>query len=123
MLFRSQQKSLLAEIHEPEFKISTTTTLLWNEPGKYGYQYMGHGHLSLTRDAVIYEGKVFEKTDTLYFDMKDILMVPFAAGDYSEIAEGPDIRRFKLDDLRMMMKWVSAIRLIRDEFYENKPEP
>ena len=84
---------------------------------------MGHGHLSLTRDAVIYEGKVFEKTDTLYFDMKDILMVPFAAGDYFEIAEGPDIRRFKLDDLRMMMKWVSAIRLIRDEFYENKPEP
>lgn len=121
--FDFQQKSLLAEIHEPEFKISTTTTLLWNEPGKYGYQYMGHGHLSLTRDAVIYEGKVFEKTDTLYFDMKDILMVPFAAGDYFEIAEGPDIRRFKLDDLRMMMKWVSAIRLIRDEFYENKPEP
>ncbi len=113
-----QQESLLTEIHDPDFIITTGTSLQWNEPGKYGYQDMGHGTLSLTREAVIYEGKVFEKADTLYFDMKDILMVPFAAGEYFEIANGSDIRRFVLDDVRMMMKWVLAIRLIRDEYYE-----
>ncbi|MRS02262.1 1-acyl-sn-glycerol-3-phosphate acyltransferase [bacterium] len=113
-----QQECLLTEIQDPDFKITTSTSLQWNEPGKYGYQDMGHGTLSLTREAVIYEGKVFEKTETLYFDMKDILMVPFAAGEYFEIANGSDIRRFVLDDVRMMMKWVLAIRLIRDEYYE-----
>jgi 1-acyl-sn-glycerol-3-phosphate acyltransferase/DNA-directed RNA polymerase subunit RPC12/RpoP len=118
-----QQESLMTEIRDPGFEISSATTLQWNEQGKYGYQYMGHGNLSLTREAVTYEGKVFEKTETLYFDMKDILMVPFAAGDYFEIAKGEDIRRFKLDDVRMMMKWVLAIRLIRDEYYEKMPEP
>ena len=115
-----QQESLLSEIHDPGFRITTATSLQWNEPGKYGYQYMGHGILSLTRDAVIYEGKVFERTETLCFDMKDILMVPFAAGEYFEIANGSDIRRFVLDDVRMMMKWVLAIRLIRDEYHEKR---
>ena len=113
-----QQESLLNEIHDQDFKISTSTKLQWNEPGKYGYQDMGHGKLSLTREAVIYEGKVFDKTGTQYFDMKDIIMVPFAAGEYFEIANGSDIRRFVLDDVRMMMKWVLAIRLIRDTYYE-----
>jgi 1-acyl-sn-glycerol-3-phosphate acyltransferase/ribosomal protein S27AE len=117
-----QQESLLAEIRDPGFRITAATSLLWNEPGKYGYQVMGHGTLSLTREAVIYEGKVFEKTETLCFDMKNILMVPFAAGEYFEIASGTDIRRFVLDDVRIMMKWVLAIRLIRDEYYEKKPE-
>jgi 1-acyl-sn-glycerol-3-phosphate acyltransferase len=115
-----QQESLLAEIHDPDFRITAATSLQWNEPGKYGYQDMGHGTLSLTREAVIYEGEVFEKTETIRFDMKDILMVPFAAGEYFEIANGSDIRRFVLDDVRMMMKWVLAIRLIRDEYYEKK---
>jgi len=115
-----QQESLLTEIHDPGFRITTATSLQWNEPGKNGYQHMGHGTLSLTREAVIYEGKVFEDTETLRFDMKDILMVPFAAGDYFEIANGSDIRRFVLDDVRMMMKWVLAIRLIRDEYHEKK---
>jgi len=113
-----QRENLLTEIHDPDFKITTSTSLLWNEPGKYGYQDMGHGNLSLTREAVIYEEKVFERADSLYFDMKDIIMVPFAAGEYFEIANGSDIRRFVLDDVRMMMKWVLAIRLIRDEYYE-----
>jgi len=60
---------------------------------------------------------------TLTFSMKDILMVPYAAGEYFEIAKGTDIRRFVPDDVRVMMKWVLAIRLIRDTFYESKPEP
>ena len=117
-----QQESLLSEIHVPDFSITAPTSLQWNEPGKYGYQDMGHGKLSLTREAVIYEGKVFERTEILHFDMKNILMVPFAAGEYFEIAKGCDIRRFVLDDVRMMMKWVLAIRLIRDEYYEKKTE-
>jgi len=115
-----QQESLLTEIHNPDFRLTAETLLQWNEPGKYGYQDMGHGTLTLTREAVIYEGNVFEKTETLSFDMKDILMVPFAAGEYFEIASGSDIRRFVLDDVRMMMKWVLAIRLIRDEYHEKK---
>ena len=115
-----QQESLLTEIHDPHFRLTTAASLQWNEPGKYGYQAMGHGTLSLTREELIYEGTAFEKTATLCFDMKDIIMVPFAAGEYFEIASGSDIRRFVLDDVRMMMKWVLAIRLIRDEYYERK---
>lgn len=116
-----QKESLLSEIGAPNFKISTTTLLQWNEPGKYGYQHMGHGTLTLTRNAITYEGEVLESMKTLRFDMKDIIMVPFAAGEYFEIANGSDLRRFVLDDVRMMMKWVLAIRLIRDEYYESNP--
>ena len=115
-----QQESLLAEIHATDFRLTAATSLQWNEPGKYGYQHMGHGTLSLTRESLIYEGNVFEKTEALFVDMKDVLMVPFAAGEYFEIANGSDLRRFVLDDVRMMMKWVLAIRLIRDEYYEKK---
>ena len=55
-----QQESLLAEIHDPDFSITASTSLLWNEPGKYGYQDMGHGKLSMTREAIIFEGKVLK---------------------------------------------------------------
>lgn len=113
-----EQESLLSEIRDPGFKITSTTLLQWNEPGKYGYQDMGYGTLSLTREAVIYEGEIFDTLRTLHFDMKQILMVPFAAGEYFEIASGSEIRRFILDDARIMMKWVLAIRLIRDMYYE-----
>ncbi len=116
-----QKESLLKEIHEPGFKLTAGTLLQWNEPQKYEYQDMGHGMVTMTREAIIYEGKVFEKDETLCFDMKDIMMVPFAAGEYFEIAKGPEIRRFVLDDVRMMMKWVLAVRLIRDEYYEQYP--
>ena len=118
--YQFQKMCLLDEINNPGFNITTTTTLQWNEPRRYGYQFMGHGKLSLTRDALIYEGKIFDNTEILSFDMKTIIMVPFAAGEYFEIANGSDIRRFILDDVRMMMKWVLAIRLIRDEYYEKK---
>jgi len=118
-----QKESLLAEIQDPGFLMTTSTTLQWNEPGKYGYQEMGHGKLELNREALIYEGTVFGNMVTLTFDMKDILMVPYAAGEYFEIAKGTDIRRFVPDDLRVMMKWVLAIRLIRDTFYESKLKP
>ncbi|MFZ5941039.1 MAG: lysophospholipid acyltransferase family protein [Bacteroidota bacterium] len=117
-----QQEQLLKEIRDPGFSLTTGTALQWNEPGKYGYQHMGSGVLSLTREALSYEGSIFDNTGSLRFPMKDILMVPYAAGEYFEVANGSDIRRFVLDDVRMMMKWVLAIRLIRDEYYENKNE-
>jgi len=118
-----QQHNLRTEIHDPGFRMTTSTILLWNEPGKYGYQELGHGNLDLTREALTYEGKVFGRMATLTFELKDILMVPYAAGEYFEIAKGSDIRRFVPDDLRVMMKWVLAIRLIRDTFYESKLKP
>jgi 1-acyl-sn-glycerol-3-phosphate acyltransferase len=37
-----QQESLLTEIRDPGFGMSASTELQWNEPGKYGYQKMGH---------------------------------------------------------------------------------
>jgi len=79
--------------------------------------------LSLPRDAVMGEGKVFDSMVTQTFAMKDILMVPDAAGEYFEIARGSDIRCFVPDDVRMMMKWVLAIRLIRDIFYGSNLKP
>jgi 1-acyl-sn-glycerol-3-phosphate acyltransferase len=118
-----QKKSLSTEIQDPCFRMAAPTTLQWNEPGKYGYQEMGHGTVSLSREAVIYEGTVFDRMTTLTFDLKDIVMVPYAAGEYFEIANGTDIRRFVPDDVRVMMKWVLAIRLIRDTFYESKLKP
>jgi 1-acyl-sn-glycerol-3-phosphate acyltransferase len=121
--FDFQKESLLTEIHDPGFLMATSTSLLWNEPGKYGYQGMGHGHLGLTREALTYEGTVFGRMVTLTFGLKDILMVPYAASEYFEIARGTDIRRFVPDDVRVMMKWVLAIRLIRDTFYESKLKP
>lgn len=113
-----QRECLLEEIGSPDFVLKASTALQWAEPCKYGYQAMGHGSVTLTRDEVVYEGTVHGRPETLRFPMKDIPMVPYAAGEYIEIARGSDIRRFVFDDTRMMMKWVLAIRLIRDQYYE-----
>ncbi|NLO39212.1 MAG: hypothetical protein GX115_07055, partial [Ruminiclostridium sp.] len=52
------------------------------------------------------------------YAMKNILMVPYAAGEYIEVAKGADISRFVFDDLRQQIKWVMAVRQIRDKYYE-----
>lgn len=115
-----QKEHLLTEIQNTDFELTANTQLQWNDPGKYGYQKMGNGSLQMNRESIIYKGSVLGKQEILIFNMKDIVMVPYAAGEYFEIAKGSDIRRFVLEDVRMMMKWVLAIRLIRDEFYENQ---
>lgn len=106
------------EIEDPKFQLTARTELQYNEPNKYGYQYQGNGELTLTKDAVIYTGMVMGEFSKIVLPMKNIPMIPFAAGDYIEVAEGNHIHRFILEDRRQMIKWVMAVRQIRDKFYE-----
>ena len=50
--------------------------------------------------------------------MKNISMVPYAANEYIEVADKGQINRFVFEDRRQMMKWVMAVRQIRDKYYE-----
>jgi 1-acyl-sn-glycerol-3-phosphate acyltransferase len=113
-----QRSCLDTEIESPEFELSANTELLFAEPGKYGYQHQGHGVLRMTREAITYEGTVKGEKTQVVLPMKNIPMVPYAAGEYIEVAVHEDINRFVLEDRRQMMKWVMAVRQIRDKFYE-----
>ena len=113
-----QKAHLEREIENPDFHMSAQTKLLCAEPGKYGYQYLGNGTVSITRESITYNGCVNGEEKTLEYAMKNILMVPYAAGEYIEVAKGADISRFVFDDLRQQIKWVMAVRQIRDKYYE-----
>ncbi len=113
-----QKEHLEKEIEAPEFQLSAFTELLCAEPGKYGYQHLGKGVVRLTRDSITYIGSVKGEEKMLIFPMKNILMVPYAANEYIEVAKGADISRFVFDDLRQQIKWVMAVRQIRDKYYE-----
>lgn len=116
--FDFQKDHLDKELEAPEFKLSASTELLCAEPGKFGYQHLGNGIVSLTRDSISYTGSVKGEEKTLTFPMKNIPMIPYAAGEYIEIAKEADISRFVFDDLRQQIKWVMAVRQIRDKYYE-----
>lgn len=116
--FDYQKECIEKEIELPDFEMSAGTELKCAEPEKYGYQHLGHGNVRLTRDEITYIGTVKGEEKTLIFPMKNIPMVPYAAGEYIEIARGSDISRFVFDDLTMGIKWVMAIRQIRDKYYE-----
>ena len=120
--FNFQKDRLEKEIEAPEFQISASTELLCAEPRKYGYQHLGKGFVRLTRDSITYIGSVNGEEKMLVFPMKNILMIPYAAGEYIEIAKEADIRRFVFDDLRQQIKWVMAVRQIRDKYYEKTCE-
>ncbi len=113
-----QSSCLEEEIEDPGFELTAKTELLFAEPGKYGYQPQGCGVLRLTREAIIYDGTVKGEMSQLIFPMKNIPMVPYAANEYIEVAAHEDINRFVLGDRRQMMKWVMAVRQIRDKYYE-----
>lgn len=113
-----QKEHLEKEIEAPEFQLSAKTELLCAEPGKYGYQHLGNGTVTLTRDAITYVGSVNGEKNVLTYPMKNIPMIPYAAGEYIEVAKGADISRFVFDDLRQQIKWVMAVRQIRDRYYE-----
>lgn len=117
--FDYQKECIEREIENPDFELTAQTELLCAEPGKYGYQHLGNGTVKLTRENIIYNGLILGETNTIIFPMKNIPMVPYAAGVYIEIARGSDISRFVFEDLRRQIKWVMAIRQIRDRYYEN----
>ncbi|MBN1622878.1 MAG: hypothetical protein JW903_00800 [Clostridia bacterium] len=116
--FDFQRECLMSETEDPEFEMTAMTELRYNEPGYYGYQFQGRGLLRITREAITYSGTVKDKKTELIYLMKNITMVPYAAGEYIEIADGDHISRFIFDDKIRMMKWVLAVRLIRDRYYE-----
>ncbi len=116
--FDFQKGHLEREIEAPDFRLSASTKLLCAEPDKYGYQHLGSGVVSLTLDAITYTGSVADEEKTLVFPMKNILMIPYAAGEYIEVAKESNISRFVFDDLRQQIKWVMAVRQIRDKYYE-----
>ena len=120
--FDFQKDHLEKEIEAPDFQLSASTELQCAEPGKYGYQHLGNGVVTLTRDSIAYTGTVNGEEKTLTFSMKNIPMIPYAAGEYIEIAKEADISRFVFDDLRQQMKWVMAVRQIRDKYYETSSE-
>lgn len=113
-----QKACLEEEIQNPAFELIANTELKFAEPGKFGYQHQGFGELRLTRDAIIYTGTARNERTELVLPMANIPMIPYAANEYIEVATGEDIHRFILEDRREMMKWVLAVRLIRDQYYE-----
>ena len=113
-----QKDCLDKEIDNSSFELVASTELMFAEPGKYGYQHQGYGTLRLTKDAITYTGTVKGALTKLVLPMKNIPMIPYAAGTYIEVAKGEDIHRFVLEDKRQMMKWVMAVRQIRDQYYE-----
>ena len=113
-----QKTFLEEEIQSPSFELKANTELKFAEPGKFGYQHQGFGELRLTRDAIVYTGTIQHESVELVLPMVNIPMIPYAANGYIEVANGENIHRFIFEDRRQMMKWVLAVRQIRDRFYE-----
>lgn len=113
-----QKTCLDKETDIPSFELTANTELKFAEPGKFGYQHQGYGELRLTREAITYTGTVKGAPTELVWPLKSIPMIPYAANEYIEVAAGEDISRFVLEDRRQMMKWVMAVRQIRDKYYE-----
>jgi 1-acyl-sn-glycerol-3-phosphate acyltransferase len=113
-----QSSCLDKEIEDTSFELTANTELLFAEPDQFGYQHQGFGVLRLTRDAITYAGDVKGEKKSLVLPMKNIPMIPYAANEYIEVAVLEDIHRFVLEDRRQMIKWVMAVRQIRDKYYE-----
>lgn len=113
-----QASCIDSEIERGNFLLEADTELLFAEPGKYGYQHQGRGRLEMTTEAITYTGTVQGMDKKILLPMKNIPMIPYAAGEYIEVAVGRDIHRFVLDNRLQIMKWVMAVRQIRDKFYE-----
>jgi 1-acyl-sn-glycerol-3-phosphate acyltransferase len=117
-----QKACLDKEIESESFELTANTELKFAEPGKYGYQHQGFGTARLTKDSITYTGTIQGTLSELAFPMKSIPMIPYAANEYIEVAAGEDIHRFVFEDRRQMMKWVMAVRQIRDKYYECEEE-
>ena len=84
-----QKEHLEKEIEAPDFHLSAATVLLCAEPGKYGYQHLGNGIVTLTRELITYTGSVNAEEKVLTYPIKNIPMIPYAANEYIEVAKGP----------------------------------
>jgi len=115
-----QKTCIDSEIKNSGFMLKAKTELRHNESGKYGYQLLGQGELTLTRAAFIYTGEISGEPAKMVLPLKNIPMIPYAANEYIEVAEGSRIHRFIFEDKTQMIKWVMAVRQLRDEYYETE---
>ncbi len=111
-----QTECLKEELEDENFRMTAQTELRFAEPEKYGYQHQGFGEIALTREAITYTGTVKGEQKEIILPMKLIPMIPYAAGEYIEVANDAEVHRFILADLRQAMKWVIAVGLIREKY-------
>jgi len=118
-----QREALEEEIQAPDFCLEAQAEYKTAQPGLFGYQHRGFGRLKLTKDAITYTGTNGGEEQDIALSMRLIPMIPYAANEYIEVSLGEDLYRFILDDRRQMIKWVMAVRQIRDKYYEGEHEP
>ena len=76
---------------------------------KKGLTDVGTGTITLTKTELVYKGTINNEEKELHFPLKDLMSLPYRAGDNIEIADATDIYQFKLDNGLAATKYSLAV--------------
>ena len=81
---------------------------------KHRFEEVGNGTVSLSRSGFVLSGSINGQPAELNIPIANIPSLPFSPGKYFEIQQGSNIYRCRLEDGRLVMKFINMVKI----FYE-----
>ena len=94
----------------PDFTMSAPTKIHMIDYQKHKFTEVGHGTVSLCSDRFTLTGKLNGESFSREFSTAKFPTLPFSPGKFFEIQDGNDIYRCVLEDGRLAMKFINALK-------------
>lgn len=110
-----ERERLRADIAKPDFRLSAECSLQYHlDPRSTEHTDVGHGTVTLTRDAITYAGTAEGREVTYSFPIDNIYKFPFEMGEQFDIPNTMRTIGIRPDDYQQNEKFVLALPLIHE---------
>ena len=110
-----ERERLRADIAKPDFRLSAECSLQYHlDPRSTEHTDVGHGTVTLTRDAITYAGTAEGREVTYSFPIDSIYKFPFEMGKQFDIPNTMRTIGIRPDDYQQNEKFVLALPLIHE---------
>ena len=75
------------------------------------FREVGRGKLTVSTDGLCLEGTIGDEPVTIRIPADNVPTLPFSPGKYLELQRGKDIYRCRLDDGKLVMKYINLVKL------------
>jgi len=111
-LIYHQLKEKLQQDDKAQLTANTAIHMINYE--KHRFEEVGNGTVSLSRSGFVLSGSINGQPAELNIPIANIPSLPFSPGKYFEIQQGSNIYRCRLEDGRLVMKFINMVKI----FYE-----
>ena len=94
-----------------QMPVSCGTAIHMIDFEKNAFREVGRGTLTVSTDGLCLEGTIGDEPVTIRIPADSVPTLPFSPRKYLELQRGKDIYRCRLDDGKLVMKYINLVKL------------